>query len=122
LADPLVSGPLADPDLDSLGNLLEYGMGLDPNSPDQDKLPVPQFVQIENESFLALAFQRHAGLTDVIFSIEISSNLKNWAESFIPASSPVSNGDGTESIILRHNLPIVSSDPRQMVRLKIRRR
>lgn len=122
LADPLVSGPLADPDLDSLGNLLEYGMGLDPNSPNQDKLPVPQFVQIENESFLALTFQRHVGLTDVIFSIEVSSDLENWAESFIPVGDPVSNGDGTESIILRHNLPIVSSDPRQMVRLKIRRR
>lgn len=121
LADPLISGPLADPDLDSLSNLIEYGMGLDPNLPNQDSLPSLRIVDIVDDSFVALEFQRQIDLVDVVFLIEVSTDLENWSESTIFFGDPSPIGNGNEAVVLRHNLPIVGEDLRRMIRLKVRR-
>jgi len=122
LTDPLISGPLADADLDSLSNLLEYGMGLDPRLSNPDSLPTFTFVTVDDESYLALEFQRQKDLQDADFSVEVSTNLFNWAESALLFGDPVDNLDGTETIILRHNLPTAGGKVREMIRLKIRKR
>lgn len=44
LADPLISGPDADPDLDGLKNLMEFAFDLDPLLPDAARLPRPQTI------------------------------------------------------------------------------
>ena len=119
LADPLIGGPLGDPDGDSLTNLLEYGMGLDPGSPNFDSLPESRFVMIEEESFLSLEFRRQKDLSDVVFSVEISDDLVTWRESAIVVGSPINNADGTETIIVRDILPVSRDEPRLMIRLKV---
>ena len=118
LADPLVSGPLADPDQDSLSNLLEYGMGLPPKASNPDALELT-FVTVEEQEFLALKFQRRQNLKVTSFSIEISSDLENWNPSGLLFGDPVNNLDGTESIILRHTVPVPDGPSRSMIRLKI---
>ena len=119
-SDSLVSGPLADPDGDSLSNLLEYGMGRNPKSFEDGSLPVPGTVNIDDETYLTLTFQRQQGLAGVTFSIEISNDLVNWVESSLPVGNPTDNGDGTEMVTFRHSLPISPQETRQLARLKIR--
>jgi len=118
--DPLVSGPLADPDQDSLSNLLEYGMGLPPKISNPDALGLT-FVTIADETFLALEFQRQQDLTDASFSIEVSFDLENWHSSNLPFGDPIDNLDGTESVLLRSNVPTSGDPSRSMIRLKITR-
>jgi hypothetical protein len=119
LTDPLISGPLADPDQDSLSNLLEYGMGLAPGSSNLDSLPELTSVVVDNESYLALQFSRRQNLSDVAFSVEVSSDLQNWNESDLIFGDPIDNLDGTETIVLRYNLPDSPAEQRRMIRLKI---
>lgn len=119
-ADPLVSGPLADPEGDSLTNLLEYAMGLDPRANNSDSLPVLTFSYDDlGQRNLELTFQRKKGLTGVIFGMEVSQDLVTWNLSSIPGPPFIDNGDGTEMVTLRHPLPIFPPTPRLMVRLKI---
>jgi hypothetical protein len=122
LTDPLISGPLADADLDSLSNFLEYGMGLDPKLQNFDSLPTLTFVTIADESFLALEFQRRKNLIDGNFSVEVSADLVNWSESSLLFGEPSDNLDGTETITLRHNLSTSPDEPRQMIRLRFSQR
>lgn len=96
-------------------------MGLDPNSSNQDSLPSLRFVDIGDDSFVALEFQRQIDLVDVVFSIEVSTDLENWSESAILFGDPSPIENGNEVVVLRHNLPIVGEDLRQMIRLKVRR-
>lgn len=120
LADPLVSGPLADPDHDCLSNLLEYGMGLPPQISNPDALELT-LVTVDDQDFLALKFQQKQDLTDASFSIEVSSDLENWTSSNLPFGDPIDNLDGTETVILRSNVPTSDDPSRSMIRLKIKR-
>jgi hypothetical protein len=120
LADPLVSGALADPDHDCLSNLLEYGMGLPPKVSNPDAIELT-FVTVDDQDFLALKFQGRRDLTDASFLVEVSSDLENWNSSNLPFGDPIDHFDGTESIILRSNLPTSDDPSRSMIRLKITR-
>jgi surface-anchored protein len=62
-ADPLVSGPEADPDLDSFDNLEEYAFGGDPLVPDADLIR-PRLKPIDNSWILTVRQRTNAsGLT-----------------------------------------------------------
>lgn len=114
-----ISGPQADPDGDSLTNLLEYAMGLAPFADDSAALPVPSLVSVAGETYLTLTFSRQKDLSGVTFSLEISDDLANWVASGIIVGEPFDNGDGTETVTLRHTIPVSSQSPRQMARLKV---
>ena len=60
-------------------------------------------------------------LNDAEFSIEVSSDLINWESSRIVFGDPVDQLDGTELIVLRHDLPVPEGSSRTMIRLKISR-
>lgn len=119
LADESISGPLADPDGDSLTNFLEYGMGLDPNADSSTVLPAAGFVTEDGITYLALSFQRQQGLSEVTFSVETSTDLVNWAPSSIEIDTPIDHGNGTESITMRASVPFDSSTRLQVIRLRL---
>ena len=118
LADLSVSGPLADPEGDSLSNLIEYALGLDPNADDSASLPTSLFVEEGGDTYLALSIRRQTGLTDVVLSIETSTDLLDWTTSDMMVGNPVDHGDGTETIVLRSAIPTGAETPRQMIRLR----
>lgn len=77
---------LADSDLDSLVNLVEYAFGLNPNSPQPSKLPKTHRETINNQRYLVYEFPAIPANADCFFLPEISTNLasSNW--------TPISNG------------------------------
>jgi hypothetical protein len=79
LADPAVSGALADPDGDRLVNVREYVMYLHPTFANPDPI---SFSVIRNEPAIPLAvtlsFPWADGMTDATIKLVGSAELKNW--------------------------------------------
>ena len=65
----------ADPDADGVINQLEYGFGMNPNVRDPQLVPIPSY----NGSVLIASFTAPAGVNDVTYAAEVSTNLLNWS-------------------------------------------
>ncbi len=65
----------ADPDADGIINQLEYGFGMNPNLRDPQLVPVPSY----NGSVLIASFTAPAGVNDITYAAEVSTNLLNWS-------------------------------------------
>ena len=120
--DPAVSGPGADPDGDSMSNLLEYAFNRDPKVPGGG-LPGPA-VEVDpndGQSHLTLVFECRLPPLDLIYHAEISTDLSTWSEdpALIQLDPPVSDGNGiTESVKARGVAPI-GAGPRQCLRVRV---
>jgi hypothetical protein len=83
LADPAISGPLADPDRDNWPNLAEWALAGNPTDPrhqprvDGTVTPLP-----DGSQHLDLTFDRRPGLGGVTLTPEWSSSLSAWAGGF----------------------------------------
>ncbi len=73
-SDPLMSSLTADPDHDSLKNLLEYGLGGSPKT--ASILPLPTFAR--ESDHLVLSFTRVKAAIDLSYVVEVSYDLVNW--------------------------------------------
>lgn len=87
MADLTSTGPLADPDQDGIGNILEYATGMDPVRADA----VPQAVS-KTATELEFVFTKNKAATDVTYTVEWSDDLgSSW------------NTDGVTNSILSDN-------------------
>lgn len=84
--------PLADSDRDGLPNLLEFALHLDPNLPDAAKRP---YLSQDGDA-LGFVFRENPEISDVYFTIEYSSDLKNWFTGY--STDPSANPDGSISL------------------------
>ena len=107
-----VWGDLADPDGDRIGNLIEYFMGLNPQTDDRDDLLTFDLVGSE----LILVAQRAVGLSDVGGVFEWSTDLVTWLDSDIIVNI-VPNAADIESLEAR--LPVGANDLRKFLRLRV---
>jgi CubicO group peptidase (beta-lactamase class C family) len=121
LADPAVSGDLADPDTDGLSNLMEYSMGLTPLQADTSRRPLPAIQTVSGTPYLTLTFRRLYLANEVDYGVEVSSNLFNWGAGAQMLSGPVLNADGTETFTYQDNIASSNSAMRFM-RLKVTER
>lgn len=115
-ADSFLAADDADPDGDSLNNLLEYAGKLDPNSPNATAELCHGKITAGHYQFSCRRLQG-AGtgsvvggyiLGDIRYVIEWSGDLVQWqsgAEHFEQVGSAVPNGDGTETVTVRLNKP-----------------
>ncbi len=90
IADPLVSGPAADPDADGFSNLEEYAFGGEPLVPDA---PVLQPVLHRGGGWPVLTARARTSATDLTWSIQAATNLTpgtgSWSTNGItPVGSP----------------------------------
>jgi len=74
LGDPAKSGPNATFLPDGLPNLVHYALGLNQAPPEAKPLPAIS----ATSSDWVLEYHRPAGLTDVSYTVEISTDLVNW--------------------------------------------
>lgn len=106
LADEKVSGSLADPDGDGMGNLLEYALGGEPKENSLKERPVVEMKKGE----LVMRFKRWR--EDVVYVVQVSEDLKTWRD---VARNPGNVGEVVE-------VPAGKAEeyPRLFVRLRVR--
>ncbi|MBB5351927.1 autotransporter-associated beta strand protein [Haloferula luteola] len=115
------ASPDADPDQDGLSNLLEYILNGNPTSGTGDSLP--QVATTETE--ITLSYIRRAeSATDTTQVFETSSDLVEWSETSVPASSSGSitvAADTPEAGLETVTLTLPRSEERWFGRLKATR-
>ncbi|MFT4546726.1 MAG: hypothetical protein ACI9MB_000670 [Verrucomicrobiales bacterium] len=109
LADPLISGDLADADGDDLNTVAEYGLALDPNKPDGIGTPTAGVETIGLDGYLSLTFMRQRRPADLEYAIQVGSDLVGWTEAALPVGNPTDHGDGTETLTFRDTQKMVDS-------------
>ena len=116
------SGPGADgsdPDDDGLVNLVEYALGLDPNTPDPNPL---SFTLVAGH--LNIVYKRpHPTPPDVSYIAEVSDTLTPAVWNSGPAftsQSVVDNGNGTETVTVTDRT-LTTSSPAHFLRLRFSR-
>jgi Concanavalin A-like lectin/glucanases superfamily/BNR repeat-containing family member len=124
VTDPAIVGIFADPDNDRAQNLLEFALGMNPNSPDafpfaphQPGLPIGQIRSVFGTNYLSLLVKRPIGRIGINYASEVSSDLVTWTPG-VQDGVPFNNGDGTETVIFRDPLPLTDSSQR-FIRLKV---
>ena len=116
LANPAISGDLANPDGDSVANLMDYVLGLPPKSADLN----PLSPRIEANR-LTITYTQAKAATDVLLTLEKSDDLVTWNSSaaLFQQVSLTDLGD-TQQITTRLASPI-SSSLASYIRLKVTR-
>ena len=101
IANPAISGPLADADQDGVANILEYLLATDPRNPGSNRPLGISSVSLAGERRLELTLllrDQVAGFTAVI---ELSETLGEWSGpgERLTLLGTTSNGDGTSTLI-----------------------
>ena len=118
LADPSVSGDLADFEKDGIANLHEYAFGLEPKTPDVAGLPA-QFIQPGGA--LAISYTHVKSAVDISYVVEVSNDLAAWHSG--PAYTSLIGTDdhgATETLKYGSLLPLDASK-RQFMRIRVTR-
>jgi hypothetical protein len=105
LADPLVSGPRADPDQDGAANLLEFAAGGGPLVPDAANARLSSGPAAGGQ--FALRFRERKQLGNVVRRFEASLDLDAWAE-VVPVSVNAVQDLG-ETAVLEALFPLQST-------------
>jgi len=116
LADPNVSGDLADPDHDAVANLMEYVLGTAPEAADENAFKP----RIEG-GYLTLTYTQSKAATDARVELERSDDLVTWQGG--PAyfqQTDISDLGSREQITVRLTSP-VSNSAAAYVRFKVTR-
>ena len=92
--------PLLDSDGDGASNLQEYASGTDPTVASSRALPASSKVK----GYLTLGVVKNPAATDVLYSVEISTNLKTW-----DSAGTVVVSDDTNGMVVRSATPM--ADP-----------
>ena len=102
LANPAISGDFADPDGDSLSNLLEYAFHSDPKQPSAANLPY----SVMEPLYFSLIYTRALAPTDLTFTIEESSDLITW---FVVTPSNVILADDGITQTVKARVPMMGA-------------
>ena len=122
LANPAVSGDLADPDGDGVVNLLEYALGLDPLSANRTGLPVVTTTSRVGTTNLALTYTKVKTATDLTYLVEVSADLVTWnSGSGYTADVAVLHQGTTEQVTTRDLTAISAATPYRFMRLRVTR-
>ena len=78
-----ITDDMSDSDNDGLTAFAEYATGNSPNNANAAPVITQGLVTIEPDGFLSITYQQGLNVTDVLFEVQESSDLENWAT--IPA-------------------------------------
>ena len=112
VSDPQVTGASVDLDADTLNTVLEYGFGRNPNAHDIEENYHPSVVEADGIDYLALSLRRQKNALDLSYEVQFSHDLISWTNSGEPVGAPRDNGDGTETITIRDQIPASGNSTR----------
>ncbi len=98
----------ADPHGSGITNLKAYAFGLDPNAPATGGLPAVEIRPVDGETYLWIVFRRPEGRDDVHYTVEVSTDLRNWSpvdKNTVPTESRVDT-DGTPVMAVSDVAPV----------------
>ena len=113
----LIAGDEADPDFDSLPNLIEYALGLDPLALGADPLTLTPS-SVDGQTYLRLAVGRNPAATDVVTTVETTATPSvngSWGSSGLTVET-----NNPETLQVRTRQPI-ELFPAQFLRVKVTR-
>ena len=117
ITDPTAT---ADADHDGLTDLVEYGLGANPNVASLSELPAQgsQTVDVGGivSNYLTLTYSRAIGRDDVSYAVEATTDLLTWVPA-VNVGAPTFNNNGYETLTYRHPTP-KAGQPRQFLRLR----
>ena len=94
------SGPAADaadPDGDTIPNLLEYALGLDPAAPDSNTQLTPIMIQTNGMAWFGCSFLRNTNASDLELSVQVANDVGGASWTSLATRTNVSGwfGPGT---------------------------
>lgn len=117
-ADPAISGFNSDPDGDGITNFFELAFGLQPLLADLTGLPTLQIVEENGMRHLAIRYQRPEGMTDLIYTVEISGDLSSWIGTAEAVTESILETVGGLDKILAKSVAPLGDDP-AFIRVRI---
>lgn len=121
LADSNVSGDLGDADHDGFVNLLEFGLALDPKAANAGSTPAQAVQNVGGQNYLTLTFKRRVPALDLSYVPQTNDSLPGtWLSNAVMVGTPTSNGDGTETVTYRDNVPVTPGS-RRFMRVQVTR-
>lgn len=113
-----LTGDMGQPAGDGIPNLLKYALGLNPNRPSVSGLPLLGQASVGGASYLTLTFTDQSALTDITYTVQVSSDLLTWQSG--PLYTLRTDNGATNTAVFRDLTPI-GSVPRRFIRLSITR-
>ena len=118
LADPALSGDLADFEKDGVVNLHEYAFALAPKTSDAIGLPV---VSIQPGGACAIAYTHVKSATDITYTVEVSNDLSSWKSGAVYTSVLGTVDHGATETVTVGSLLAPAPEGRQFMRVRITR-
>jgi hypothetical protein len=112
VSDPAISGGSVDLDADTLNTVMEYGFGRNPTTSDADNNYRASLVEHNGTDYLALSFRRQKDALDLSYEVQFSNDLISWIPSEETVGEPRDNGDGTETVTIRDQIPASGNSTR----------
>jgi hypothetical protein len=101
---------------DQLANLIKYSLGLDASVPATVlQMPAGTITPATGEQHLTLTIPRRMKRTDVIYTVQVSSDLSDWRSG---AGHTVILEDSETRLVVRDALPI-SNGSQRFIRLAV---
>lgn len=108
LGNPTISAENSNPDGDSLPNLIEYALGLDPLVPTLSTVTTAQ-----SGGYQTLSATKNAAASDIVWNAEVTADFQNWQNAVIVTST-------SSTFSARDSILVVNASKR-FIRLKITR-
>ncbi len=123
LANPAVSGDLADPDGDGIPNLLEYALNLDPNAASAAGLPTAGQTTVGGSQYLTLTYTRVIAATGITYQPQVSGDLSTWngGPGYTAPVSTTNNPDGMTQTVVAQDAVAMTAGGRRFMRLQVSR-
>jgi hypothetical protein len=118
----IANGPQGDPEKDGLPNLLEYAFNTNPLAATAS--PVRSSIQVSQSDglrYLQLSYPHRIGALDLIYTVEVSDDLKTWSSpgGAIQPLSVVPTGDGITETITVRIVAATENNPQKYARLRV---
>jgi hypothetical protein len=117
LANPAISGDLADFDRDGITTVAEYGLDLDPKVASTTGLPT---LSRDLNGHPTLTYTKVLSATDITYTVELTTNFNTWTAISEGASVPVVLQALTGTVTATSPYTL-SAEPNQFLRLRITR-